>query len=297
MKKFFSKLYILGFLVLTVFFTVIIWKLTFAHILDEYESRKNKLELAIIRAQPKKAKEATTFQKAILDSGERVKHYLGYRVLEQQRIEGHFHHIDFDFDPDKRSYCIQCHGDMPHDKIKAIRAFQNMHASFISCQTCHVRLEKADKTGVFKWYDRTTGKIVASPIKEGVHPGTYKAKIIPFERVGGKLQSIDNQERIDFAGEYRKAEKTLTDLQKEKAKKIIHKIVSKKPYTCEDCHQQEAPVLPFETLGYSPQRINAFAGTEVIGMIKNYTEFYMPRILHPGVGDETQENAPMEVDK
>lgn len=297
MKKFFSKLYILGFLVLTVFFTVIIWKLTFGHILDEYESRKNKLELAIIRAQPKKAKAATTFQKAILDSGERVKHYLGYRVLEQQRIEGHFHHIDFDFDPDKRSYCIQCHGDMPHDKIKAIRAFQNMHASFISCQTCHVRLEKADKTDVFKWYDRTSGKIVASPVKEGVPPGTYKAKIIPFERVGGKLQSIDNQERIDFVGEYRKAEKTLTDLQKEKAKKIIHKIVSKKPYTCEDCHQQEAPVLPFEALGYSPQRINAFAGTEVIGMIKNYTEFYMPRILHPGVENETQENAPMEVDK
>ncbi len=230
MKKLPTKLYISGFMILTVFFIVIIWKVTFGHLVHEHYSRKNRLEIEIIKEKRKeKVDPPTTFQEAILEPEERVKHYLGYRVLEQKYLKDHFHHIDFDFAPDKTSYCIKCHGDMPHDKIKQLRAFQNMHASFIACQTCHVRLEKGEKTDVFKWYDRTTGEIVASPVREGVAPGTYQAKILPFQRINGMVQRIDTQERIDFAREYREQEKRLTDLQKEKAKKIIHKIVSKTP--------------------------------------------------------------------
>ena len=288
-KKLLSKLYILGFMALTVFFMLIIWKVTFGHLVDTNHLRKRVEEIVKnIGEDHKKEKEKTgaSFQEAILKSEERVKHYLGYRVLEELRIKDHFHHIDFDFKPDQRLYCITCHGDMPHGKVKELRAFGNMHASFIACQTCHVRLEGSEKTGVFKWYDRTTGEIVPSPVKEGVLPGTYKSKIIPFIRINGKLQRIDTQERVDFAMEYSKMEDTLTDIQKAKAKKIIHNIVSKKPYICEDCHQRENSLLPFEELGYKPKRINAFVGTEVIGMIKNYTKFYMPRMLHPGTGDE-----------
>jgi len=288
-KKLLSKLYILGFMALTVFFMLIIWKVTFGHLVDTNHLRKRVEEIVKNVGQDhKKEKEKTgvSFQETILKSEERVKHYLGYRVLEELRIKDHFHHIDFDFKPDQRLYCISCHGDMPHGKVKELRAFGNMHASFIACQTCHVRLEGSEKTGVFKWYDRTTGEIVPSPVKEGVLPGTYKSKIIPFIRINGKLQRIDTQERVDFAGQYSKMEDTLSDIQKAKAKKIIHNIVSKKPYMCEDCHQRENSLLPFEELGYKPKRINAFVGTEVIGMIKNYTKFYMPRMLHPGTGDE-----------
>jgi hypothetical protein len=67
-----------------------------------------------------------------------------------------------------------------------------MHAFFISCQTCHVRLDKSRETGIFKWYERTTGEIVDSPIKRSL-PGMYKAKIIPFESVNGKLQRITHK--------------------------------------------------------------------------------------------------------
>lgn len=156
-----------------------------------------------------------------------------------------------------------------------------MHAFFISCEACHIKLEGTEKTGVYKWYDRTTGKIVESPVKN-YRPGTYKAKIIPFVSVNGKLQRIDSQERIDFASEYREKEKTLTEAQKSKAKKLIHKIVSKQPYMCEDCHQREAPLLAFEELGYPKERIDSIISTEIVGMIKNYTKFYMPRMLTPG---------------
>ena len=281
MKKLLAKFYILGLMVLTVYFMVIIWKVTFGHIVEEYHTRQRNIEIAKIKEEQKKEKEEKiTFQKVILEGEERVKHYLGYRVLEQIRLEGHFHHIDFEFKPDETNYCVECHGDLPHNKIKELRAFGNMHASFISCQTCHVVLEGQAKSGVFKWYDRETGNIVKSPVKEGVAPGTYNAKIMPMERVNGRLQRIDTPERIEFAREYQKNEKNLTEIQKSKAQRIIHNIVSKKPYLCEQCHQKENPVLPLAELGYPQHRIDTILSTEVIGMIKNYTKFYIPMMLN-----------------
>ena len=280
MKKLLAKLYILASMAITVMLTVIIWKVTFGHIVEEYHLRQRNLEIAKQQTEQKKAEEEKiTFQNTILEGEERVKHYLGYRVIEQIRLEGHFHHIDFEFKPDKTNYCVECHGDLPHNKVKELRAFGNMHASFIACQTCHVVLEGEATSGVFKWYDRETGNIVKSPVKEGVAPGTYTAKIMPLERVNGRLQRIDTPERIEFSREYQKNEKTLTEIQKSKAQRIIHSIVSKKPYLCEQCHQKESPVLPLLELGYPQHRIDAIVSTEVIGMIKNYTQFYIPMML------------------
>ena len=284
MKKVLATLYTLGLMGLTLVFMVVIWNLTFAHLFKEYHSRKKVSGVAEANVAPETVKSPATFKEAILESEKRVKHYLGYRVLEERHIKDHFHHIDFDFHPDKISYCIECHGDIPHDKIKEVRAFANMHASFLSCQTCHVRLEGEARTGVFKWYDRTTGEIVASPDMAGSLPGAYRSKIVPFEKSGGKLQRVDTSERINFSREYRQMEPSLSDTQKSKAKKIIHNNVSAKPYICEDCHQREVPVLPFRALGYPQNRIDAIANTEIIGMIKNYTQFYMPRMLQPGFG-------------
>jgi len=276
---------------ITVVLIIIIWKVTFGHIVEEYRTRQMNLEIAkLTDEQKKEEEEKITFQKTILEGEERVKHYLGYRVLEQARLEGHFHHIDFDFIPDQSNYCIECHGDLPHNKVKELRAFGNMHASFIACQTCHVVLEGEAKTGAFKWYDRETGKFVKSPVKEGVAPGTYNAKIMPLERVNGQIQRIDTPERIEFSREYQLKEKTLTQIQKSKAQRIIHNIVSKKPYLCEQCHQKENPVLPLAELGYPQHRIDTIISTEVIGMIKNYTKFYIPMMLE----FEEESKAPQE---
>ncbi|MBI5056231.1 MAG: cytochrome C [Nitrospirae bacterium] len=281
MKKLFYKIYMLGFMALTVFFIYIIWEVTFAHIIEEYHGRERALEIGQIVEQKKHEATKTSFEKIILESDEKIKHYLGYKILEERRIKGHFHHIGFQIGPDKRSYCVDCHGDMPHDHIKELRAFLNMHAFFVGCETCHVKLEGAQKTRVYKWYDRTNGELVESPVK-GSAPGAYKAKIIPFERVDGKLQRIDSEERMAFSREYREKEKSLSEAQKSRAKKLIHKIVSKQPAICEDCHQKEASLLPFADLGYPKERIDSIVSTEVVGMIKNYTKFYMPRMLHPG---------------
>ncbi len=281
MKNFFFKIYMLAFMALVVFFMVIIWKVTFAHILHEYHERHKSLEISKFKEEQEQKTDKTKFEKVILESEERVKHYLGYRILEEVRIKGHFHHIGFDIGPDNRSYCIRCHGDMPHDAVKELRAFLNMHAFFVGCETCHVKLEESQKTGVFKWYDRATGEIVASPVKKG-SPGSFKAKIIPFEKSGGAIQRVDSEERINFSLEYKKNEKTLSEGQKSRAKKLIHQIVSKQPYICEDCHQKERPLLPLDDIGYPRERIESITSTEVVGMIKNYTKFYMPKMLLPG---------------
>lgn len=283
MKKIFSRLYLLLLMVLTAFFMVVIWHITFGKLIREFRARKLNLKVTEMQAQQSKAAGTATFNQAILKGEKRVKYYLGYRVLEQRWLKGHFHHIDFDFKPDRHNYCITCHGDIPHDKVKELRAFGNMHAAFIGCQTCHVRLEGKASTGVFKWYDRTSGEIVPSPVRKSARPGGYEAKIIPFECVGGKLQRIDTPARIAFVKDYLKHEKSLTDIQKSKAQKIIHEVVSKKPYMCDDCHRQEGSLLPFTKLGYSRQRANVIVSTEVVGMIKKYTQFYMPQILNPGV--------------
>lgn len=118
MKNFLYKLYMVGWIALTIFFIIVIWKVTFNHIVEEYHARKEALEIAKFKEQQKKELEKTLFEKIIIESEERVKHYLGYRVLEEQRIKGHFHHIGFDIGPDMRSYCIKCHGDIPHDDAK-----------------------------------------------------------------------------------------------------------------------------------------------------------------------------------
>ena len=281
MKRFLTKLYIVLFMVLTAFFMVVIWNLTFGEIL---EIGKRQTEAEEADARPDDAS-SQSFKKIILEGDEKVKHYLGYRVLEEMKIEGHFHHIDYEMEPDRRSSCVACHGDIPHDAKKEIRAFGNMHSAFISCETCHVRLAGDRETGVFKWYDRKTGQVIPSPIREGVSPGLYHAKIVPFERVDGGLRRIDAQERIDFSREYEATESTLSERQKAKARKIIHKDIDEKPYLCDDCHRRQGPLLPFEDLGYSRKRADLLVSTEVVGMITDYTQFFVPRILHPGLHD------------
>ena len=287
MKTLITKLYLFAGMVITIGLVVLVWNVTFGHLVQEYKIQKHAEEIAAAVANDKPKLEQVSFKKTIIDENKKIKHYLGYRVLEQQHLKGHFHHIDLEFKSDNYSYCVGCHGDLPHDKVKGIRAFGNMHAAFLSCQTCHAHISENEKTGVYKWYDRQTGDIVDSPVTDGRPVQDYEAKVIPFIRINGVVARIDSQDKIDFAREYQKAEPTLSDVQKAKAKKIIHSNVSKQPHICADCHQKEAPLLPFKELGYPPQRYQIVVSTEVVGMINNYTKFYMPSILNPGVGSES----------
>lgn len=52
---------------------------------------------------------------------------------------GHYHGVDRWFQPDIRNGCISsgCHDPIPHSHSKALRAFANLHSTFMTCDVCH----------------------------------------------------------------------------------------------------------------------------------------------------------------
>lgn len=51
----------------------------------------------------------------------------------------HFHQIPFWFRPDPKNSCTTsgCHAPLPHGERIEVRAFLNMHATFVDCTVCH----------------------------------------------------------------------------------------------------------------------------------------------------------------
>lgn len=222
---------------------------------------------------------------------------LGYMVIEEQYVKGHFHHVGMKVETDNYSVCIKCHGAVPHDRAKTIRAFLNMHAFYLACETCHVRPVNDEPAWIFRWYDKSTGKIIANPAAvntvDETRYGNYSAKVAP-----GKIDSdgiykfLNGPNELAFVEKYQREEKRLNDTQKSKMKKIIHRKVNEKPLLCDGCHTAEkTPYLPFTSLGYPNRRLSELTSNEVVGMIKKYQTFYIPNILHGG-GVERPEAGP-----
>ena len=82
---------------------------------------------------------ADAFDAFVALTEKKVERHLGEWEFSEPKIPGHFHHIGRWYESDKLSFCIECHGPIPHAKSPKERAFLNMHALFISCQVCHVQ--------------------------------------------------------------------------------------------------------------------------------------------------------------
>jgi hypothetical protein len=69
----------------------------------------------------------------------------------------HYHAVDRWFHPDLRNGCITsgCHDPIPHSKSKELRAFANLHSTFMSCEVCHTQHEAAPMPAV--WTDLRSG--------------------------------------------------------------------------------------------------------------------------------------------
>ncbi len=104
MKNFLFKLYMLAFIIFMVFLVSIMWKMTFVHTIEEYHAGKEFVEIAKFKDHSMQKAEKTTFKKNVIENKEKVKQYLGYRVLEEQKIKGHFYHVGLDIGPNKKPY-------------------------------------------------------------------------------------------------------------------------------------------------------------------------------------------------
>lgn len=165
-----------------------------------------------------------------------------------------FHSAAITAGRDGFSPCAGCHTEVPHAEAKeGIEPFLNMHASFIACATCHV---KEEETPTFRWQDMKTGSFFDKmPPQAFEKRGVFGAKITSGILKDGNFEP--------FRGD---TGKTAGD----ELEKRNHRNISKKPLTCTDCHKKDGGYIPFESLGYTPERMKEITGKEITPVIEGY---------------------------
>lgn len=75
----------------------------------------------------------------------------------------HYHAVDPWYQPTIRNGCITsgCHDPVPHSQSKELRAFANLHSTFMACETCHKPTAGEPMPAV--WVDVRTGRKQAPP--------------------------------------------------------------------------------------------------------------------------------------
>jgi len=222
-----------------------------------------------------------TFDSLVALTEEKVVRYLGEWELLEPKLPGHFHHIGHWYQSDTSSFCIECHGPIPHARNPRERAFLNMHNLFISCQVCHVREQEDVAPTRFGWIDTTTARLCPNPeIATGAW-GEYGAKIVPLQGPQENPQPVELQEEKAFAAEFRQHMNSLNDSQKVIGNKFIHRRCVEKPVRCSNCHDAKTTFLPYTTLGYSAERAAFLVSAEVVDLVQRYETFHMPKLLNP----------------
>lgn len=227
---------------------------------------------------------------------ERKKTDLGYRVIDQLYIKGHFHNIGFTIQPDTTSTCIRCHGNSPHVESKKARAFMNMHAFYLACETCHSSPGEGAPPWTFRWHDKKTGKVVPNPraivniedayrdrgsAREFPVYGDYGAKITPTSKEAGEQALLHGAKDMQQVERYLVERDRVSAGEKKERLDLFHKKVGKEAVGCQNCHRQDRPYIPFAELGYPPTRLRELADNPVIGMLQKYDQFYLPNYLLP----------------
>ena len=284
-----GKLYIVALIAFAVWYGKFMYPVIFSH-----ERAKPAVEEEALSPILKET-EGTSFEEKALLRFQREQRAtettdLGYTVVKEQYVKGHFHHIGMTVESDESNVCVRCHGAVPHDKSKALRAFLNMHAFYLACETCHIQPKQAGTNWVFRWYDKSDGKETANPpglvAPEKEMYGNYGAKLAPgLVGADGMFRFLNGERERRFVAKYINSRDVLSSTERSKMKKVIHRRVDERPLLCERCHTKgEQPYLPFAQLGYPPRRIAQLTDSEVVGMVKKYRAFYIPNFLVPGEG-------------
>ena len=279
LKKIISKIYII------ILMGFVLWYASLVtHLIFGSESAEVTESVGTIKSLVSDDEKEDVLDKLLKEQEQKATTDLGFKVINEQYVKGHFHHTGFSVEPDNTNICIKCHGDVPHDKAKAIRAFLNMHAFYIACQTCHIQPPKGKKWK-FRWYDKKTGEVTGNPpqlLSVDIDKyGNYGTKIAPGVVEKGRFRFLDGKKERQVVVKFLKNKDKLTPTQQSKMKKIIHEVVNEKPLFCDRCHTKDEPYLPFDKLGYPPHRINDLRDTEVVGLVAKYKEFYVPKMLLP----------------
>lgn len=236
-------------------------------------------------------KEDKLFQEMIASAGADGGHGVAYKDINDIHKLYEFHPSERTAVLDTQNLCVSCHGDIPHDKKKEIRAFLNMHAFFMGCETCHIRTDEGMNTK-FVWYNKTTGE-QQDQIELDVYLGDTPYKLLPIADQESDNRLYDTDQMKKYVDEFRANVGNMLPSAKSAALKVLHRPMTEleKTVKCENCHTQDraSAYLPFGEIGYPERRINHLLGHEVVGMIDKYKKFYLPGFLIPK-GDNESEN-------
>lgn len=297
-KQIFGKLYILALMAFTVWYGFFIYPVIFSHAEHKTEEEQTTVFGTTMVKPEAMTMEEQALKRFMKEQKAEATTDLGYTVVKEQYVKGHFHHIGMTVESDETNVCVRCHGAVPHDKSKAIRGFLNMHAFFLACETCHIQNKPGQNHWEFRWYEKKDGTIVANPpglvSTEKEKYGNYGTKIAPGTMTAdSKFRFINGEKERAFVQEYIKNKEQLSSVEQSKMKKVIHRMVDEKPLLCEGCHTtSQTPYLPFAELGYPQRRIRDLTSTEVVGMVNKYREFYIPKFLLPGEGWDGERKVP-----
>ena len=291
-KKLVFKAYVLALMAFTLWYGYFMYPLIFGF--EGKEAAAESLK-AIGNAR---TKEEQMFVNLIAEQPQEKKRVdLGYRVIDQPYIKGHFHHIGFAIEPDASSPCIRCHGNAPHTESKKTRAFQNMHTFYLACETCHSQPAAGAAPWTFHWYDKKTGKAVSNPrailkIEDSYRRertrgqkfpayGEYGAKISPETNAGGVATLLHDAKDMALANRYLQERERISPEEKKQRLGVAHQTVNKEAVRCQSCHRENDPYIPFASLGYPPTRLRELADNPVVSMVQKYDQFYIPNFLLP----------------
>ena len=217
-------------------------------------------------------------EEIILDGKGQKNFYRGYRLTREHEIRGHFHNITLQVEPDRRSHCISCHGDFPHGKTAEIRSYLNMHDYFLACETCHAKPLAEGQRYIYRWYDKKSGEPLGSTPAITNNIDALGIKLVPGTGTADTWQRLDSDERIAYAARFLEQvnARTLFEAEKKEGITAIHEHISSESITCIQCHTKKASLIPFETIGYTPDAVNHLYAEDVLSVIKDYSQFYLP---------------------
>lgn len=211
------------------------------------------------------------------------------RRLEEFERHRHFHYTaDRSQLPEsERPVCFICHSDYPHSKNKRIRALMNIHTQFMVCETCHIQ----DRPGlrvVHKWYNPLTEDPQGPFYGTDYFPETGllikgdggRTKIAPYYKAGiaDELTPAIQEQDAPLARDYMKVRDRLSPEQREGVKNKFHENIKPRGHQCNVCHTEQS-LLDFKQLGFSDTRIDNLLKLDMIGMLENYDQFYLPELF------------------
>ncbi len=208
---------------------------------------------------------------------------LAYKDIGEIHKLYDFHKNEAKAVTDSKNLCVSCHGDVPHDKKKEIRAFLNMHAYFMACETCHIKSETPGDHR-YVWYNKVTGDEKSS-IDTGFFLEDTPYKLMPLNRGGEEPRIFDTKAMVKYVGEFKNKVGEMVPAAKSASLKVIHRPMSslENSVKCNECHNSNIneAYLPLREIGYNDRRMAQIVGNEVAGMIDRYKEFYIPSFLKP----------------